>query len=556
MTLSHGGRRWLLPLLDLRDAKSEKEIVDAIARARNIDGIEESEWNFPECGKAIERLQRVIASGERVGIFGDYDCDGITSTALLVRALLRRKARPVVRLPHRAQEGYGMKMKHVDEFAKLGVTLLFTVDTGIGCAKEIASAKERGIDTIILDHHHVPEDPAKPFAVLHPLLSPGWKGTMPSAAGVTWSFVRALEQAENTGWPGQTEDTVLGALGTIADLVELRGGNRTLVQEGLHALSKITSGPLATLATSANVTSISTARDWAFRLAPRINAAGRMDDPMIGLKAILGDASSLQELERLNSERQEVVREHWDEIDVPQVSASNFLFLTSSEYTPGIVGLIAGKLSERFGKPSLVGSLQGDTITASLRSIPGYHVTEALGRAQKLLMTFGGHAQAAGCTFAASRLEELRTVLNADISSRFSGEDLVPLLSIDALLRAEQLTKELAIALQELEPHGQGNDKPRFVIEGARLEELRTMGADNSHLQARVGTVRLVGFGHGSLAEKLNQGASDVTGYLTLHTWKDRTEPQFFLEDVRWGPKNSHSSLQTAQKLPVQNSNN
>lgn len=528
-------RRWLAPTLDLREAKTAKEIVQALAtsRAITLGGETTDDWKFPDSEKAILRLQKALSANEKIAIFGDYDCDGVTGTALLVRALKRRNARPVVRLPHRGKEGYGLKEMHVEECAKAGVTLLFTVDTGISCKKEVALAKARGMDVIILDHHHVPVEHAEPFAVLHPSLTNVWKGSAPSAAGVVWAFVRDLETYENTGWPGAAEDLVLGALGTIADLVELKDGNRALVRDGIIALKKISQGPLAELALQSNVGDAATARDWAFRLAPRINAAGRMEDPMIALRALLGDKNSMMELERLNSERQENVRGHESELDLETLSGHCFLCATSDAYTPGIVGLLAGKLTERFGKPSLVGSVQNGVVTASLRSIPGYNVTEALGRHAHLLISFGGHAMAAGCTFLAANFEQLKEGLGKDVLTVIPEEDLKPMLPIDAMLNAFQLTKELAEELTKLEPHGQGNLAPRFCIEGVNLRDAGIMGSDGSHLRAKLGNIRIVGFGFGSLADDIMEHPVDVAGHLSVQVWRGETRVEMFLDDIK-----------------------
>jgi single-stranded-DNA-specific exonuclease len=544
---SHINKQWQTPKLDLRSAKSVKEILEAIAGIRNLSISETSTpWSFPEMHKAIQRMQKAVQEKEVIGIFGDYDCDGVTGTALMVRALRRRNVRPVVRLPHRTKEGYGIKMLHIEELAKRGVTLLCTIDTGIGAAKEVAKAKEMGMDVIILDHHHVPEIPALPYAALHPSLSKDWKGAAPSAAGVVWEFVRAWEEIEQAEWIERDHDLVLGALGTVADLVEVRDGNRELVKQGVLALSRVTTGPLAELALQAGIKGIGTARDFGFRLAPRINAAGRMDDPMIALKAVLGDKNSLLELERLNIERQENVRGHWGEIEQPKISEDPFLFVTSAEYTPGIVGLLAGKLTEQYGKPSLVGSIQGENVTASLRSINGYNVTEALGRASDLLLGFGGHAKAAGCTFNVQKTEELRARLNADLLARVNPDSLVPLLSFDAVIAVEQLNMELGKALALLEPHGQGNELPRFLLEGVKLEEVRTMGGEGAHLNAMMGDARVVGFGFGSLAKKLEEEPADIAGHIQVQTWNGQTRLEFFVEDVRFEQGMENAQIRSA----------
>lgn len=531
MDLSWKGKHWREPSLNLCKSTNVQDAVNAIANLRGLRADDSPvAWQFPDLEKAKERLERGMESGEIIGIFGDYDCDGVTGTALLLRLLRARGVRPVVRLPHRANEGYGLKKQHVEEMLRRNVTLLITIDTGIGCPDEVALAMDQGCDVMVLDHHHIPPRRAQPLAVMHPGLSPSWQGAHPAAAGVAWALVSAMrnEQEERE----KDEDAILAMWGTIADLVPLRDGNRTLVRRGLEACVRVQDGPLAALLAQAGLSGTPSARDIAFRVAPRINAAGRMADPMIALKAVLGDTQSLQSLEQLNGQRQATVQYHWDSAWTSMDCDDGFLFLKSDDYTPGIVGLIAGKLTEAFGKPSLVASVQGDVCTASLRSIPAYDVTAALQRHAQLLSSFGGHAQAAGCTFPLTNAHALRRALCEDVGARLSAQDLVPVLGIDAEIASGQLTTPFVEALATLEPHGQGNDQPRFLLRDVSLNDVRTMGQNGAHLQASIDDVRCVGFGLGNMKDRLAEPC-DIVCTVGMQEWQGRTSVQVMIEDVR-----------------------
>jgi single-stranded-DNA-specific exonuclease len=514
-------------------------ILNHLANARGIafGGAKESFGHdarlYPHTERALDRIHEGVARRERIGIFGDYDCDGITSTALLVRFFRRRNIEPVTRLPHRLFEGYGLKETHIKEFAKQGVTLLITVDTGIGSAKEIALARSLGIDVIVFDHHHVPETVPNAHSIIHPALAPDFPLPHPAAAGVTWSMVRALEEREGVvGWEDMETDIAFAAIGTVADLVELRGGNRTLVEQGIEAIKSIKSGPLSFLTVQAGLMERCTCRDIAFKLAPRINAAGRMADPHIALQALLGHQESLLALEQLNQDRQAHVASLFEDSLTTLKADSGLILLASTDYSPGIVGLLAGKLTEKFGRPSLVANITGEVCTASLRSIPGYNITQGLGKISDLLLTYGGHAQAAGCSFLADALPIIHDRMSRDIEATLSPEELLPLLPIDAALTEHMITLELSTLLQELEPFGQGNPEPRFLIPNAKLIDARTVGKDNTHLQAKFGAHKIIGFGLGKLLEATTKPL-DLVARLSVDTWNGRTSVQLMLDDVR-----------------------
>jgi len=531
--LSFTGKRWVLDAA----ADDAGSVVEQLRRRRGITEDDGTSWydplRYPDARKAAERVRAACARGETVGIFGDYDCDGITSTAQMLRLFRRHGVEPVVRLPHRVHDGYGLKPSHIDEFAARSVTLIVTVDTGIVAFDALESARAKGIDVIILDHHHCEERPDA-FAIVHPAFAQAFPEPHPSAAGVVFSFVHAVEGED---WPDRDTDLALAMMGTIADVVPLLGANRRLVIEGLSAVRRLPAGPLRTFVDSIGNGSALSASDIAFRIAPRINAAGRMADPLLALDALLIGGEALEHLHMLNTRRQEeterAVTHALREMGGRQTgSLPPFLTAASASYTPGTVGLIAGKLSERYGRPSLVAHIADDVCTASLRSPTGYHVTEALTRVAHLLTNFGGHAQAAGATFPLAHATELFALLEADASERIPPDQLVPALTMDGILSPAVLTRDLCASLRTLEPFGQGNPEPLFLIPNVTLTAPRLCGKAGAHLQATVGHVKIIGFGLGPLLDHL-RAPVDLAVRLGIDTWNGRESVQLMVTDIR-----------------------
>lgn len=526
------GKVWSLP----NTQTDAMDIVAQLIEARGLtgDGSMTDISAFADFAKACELIQHAVNTKQKIAIFGDYDCDGITGTAQVAKMLRRRGADPVLRLPHRKNEGYGLKDVHMEELKEQGVRLLITVDTGVSCPGPIAQARACGMKTIILDHHRIPAKPAEPDALLHPGISMKGERGQPSAAGLCFAFVLGYEMHDgNEVWESYEEDLVLATVGTVADLVPLVGVNRSLVRAGLHTIPSL-QGQFAEFLERAGAGKGATARDLAFRVAPRINAAGRMDDPMIALRGLLGDTNALQQLDTLNASRQEFVQELLEN-SLSLIDFGRPLIASVSElYTPGVVGLIAGRLTEQHGKPSLIAHREGDVCTASLRSISRYDITAGLTRIAHLLTSFGGHAQAAGCTFSHERFEEIVDALNADICNELGTDPLVPVLSIDAVLDARHVTSRLCEALTALEPFGQENPEPRFVIPNATLTDVKICGSEKNHLQFRIGPVKGIGFRLGHLLPHLSaEQKFDVACRLSINIWNGQKYPQFFVDDIR-----------------------
>ncbi|MCA9370424.1 MAG: hypothetical protein KC680_00500, partial [Candidatus Peregrinibacteria bacterium] len=453
---------------------------------------------------------------------------GITAVAQLVRFFRRRNRDPWVRLPHRIHDGYGLKAHIVQEVIDAGVTLLITADTGIVALAEISLLKKQGIDTIVTDHHAPQEELPLAYAIIHPALS-RHPLPHPCGAGVVYKLVHALEGAP---WEDDRTDAALAMLGTIADLVELRGENRTLTIHGLSALNTLTSGPLSILRDHCCPKGDIHATDIAFRIAPRINAAGRMASPDIALRALLDGGESLTDLDMLNEQRQQLTRELCMRVtqEIDDTTVPPLLAFASLDFPHGILGLIAGKLTEQYGRPSLIAHSDGETCTASLRSTDAYNITLGLSRCRDLLLSYGGHAQAAGCTFARQNFDAIVATLSADIRTHVSLDSLVPTIDIDEELSPADITLAFIASLNRLEPFGQGNPEPLFVIRNVSLIQTRTCGQENTHLTGTIHGIKCVGFTFGQFAGMRDH--VDIVARLDRSEWNGKTEPQLVIVDI------------------------
>lgn len=490
---------------------------------------------FPEMHEAVARIKSAIATRETIAIFGDYDADGITAALQLVRFFRRHGIEPLVHLPDRVAEGYGMKTKSIDALHAKGVTLLITVDTGISAHAEIAYSKAHGIDVIVTDHHRPQGGRPDAFAVIHPMIPQGFPNPDLAGSGVAFTLVRALEGGKP--WPGIEEDVVLATIGTVGDLVPLTGENRLLVIKGLACATKLPPSPLKELIDAVQGKKSLTSTDIAFRIVPRINATGRMAHPDIALHALLDGGDALEQLHRLNEGRQDLVAELMIVASGLVDPALPFLCVVSDRFTPGTVGLIASRLTEEYGRPTMAGSVSGDDVVASLRSVDGVDLFDCLTHpfVRPLLTTCGGHAMAAGCTFRRSAMSEIQSSLNALLDARgITVSTLVPTLHIDASIAHGDLSLAFAASLETLAPFGQGNEEPVFLLPKKKLTEVRTVGAENRHLQCRIGGIKGIGFGLGHLMQAIVSDADfDIACRVGINEWNGRREVQVFIEDIR-----------------------
>lgn len=499
---------------------------------------------------AVARIRAAVAGGERIRVYGDYDADGVTSTALLHRLLTRLGASFDTYIPHRSKEGYGLNLPAIDRAAEAGVKLIVTVDNGISAVEQIAYAAGLGIDVVVTDHHEPPAVlPDRAVAIVNPK-QPGCPYPFKELTGsaVAFKLAHAL-----LGEPDPVYADV-AAIGIVADLMPLIGENRAIVKLGLQEMNaRPCHGVKALAAVSGAEPGRLTSGRLAFGLAPRLNAGGRLAEADIALRLLLAasqDEAELlaAELDMLNQERQQLVEEtlaeadaKWQEIAKAHGGSGPAVIAVAGEgWNAGIAGLVASKLVERYYKPTLVLAADGDTgmCKGSARSIDGFDLHAALTLCEDEMEHFGGHKAAAGMTMRTDRVAALGARLSALAEAWLSADDWVPRKKADLVCRAAELTLDAAEQLRALEPCGIGNPAPRFVLEDAQVLEARTIGKENRHLRAVLGQggrkLEAVGFGRGEDCQAvLGCGSVHALGELSVNEWNGSKRVQLMLQDWR-----------------------
>ena len=453
--------------------------------------------------KAVRRIRTAIRSGEPIVVYGDFDADGVTATALLVQTLEAMGARVNPYIPHRVDEGYGLNCDALDRIAAAGARLVITVDCGIRSPVEVTHGNSLGLDMIVTDHHAIGPEFPPALAVINPKQA-GDPYPFKDLAGVGIAFKLAqallLEEKRKPLAPGplnlaETDLLDLVALGTVADLAPLLGENRSLVQRGLVELGKAQRpGVRALIEESGLRPGKVDATDIGFVLGPRLNAAGRLSTAEISYRLLTAPDSWIaaplaSELGRLNSRRQELTAEKVAlarELLRPEGAARYLYFAVDADFPPGIVGLVAGKLSDDLYRPVLVAELGPQQTHGSARSIPEFNITAALDECRDLLERHGGHAAAAGFTVCNERLEELRQRLQEIASRQLAGQELVPTLEIDMVADLADLNWATAGFLTQLEPCGYANPHPVFASMGLEVADQRPVGKEGQHLKLKV----------------------------------------------------------------------
>jgi len=503
---------------------------------------------------AVERLCRAIEAGERIACYGDYDVDGVTSTALLAGFLRAAGADVVTYVPHRLVEGYGLNAAAVERLAGDGVRLLVTLDCGITAASEVRAAAALGVDAVVVDHHTVPVELPAAAAILNPHQAGCAYPTKELAAvGVTFALLMALRRAlrergrfgPSRPEPNLREALELVALGTVADVVPLVGANRILVRWGLDALARSRRPGVRALKKVAGIADGApvTAGQVGFRLGPRINAAGRLDDAGRGVRLLLtADAAEAEalaaELDRENEARQEIERRILDEAiqdGAARVRAgARGLVLARDGWHAGVIGIVASRVAERFHRPAVLVAMSGDEGKGSGRSVEGFHLYDALAACAPHLARFGGHRHAAGITVARARLDAFREAFEAHAKGRLAEEDLVPRCRIDGWVREGDLTERAAEDLARLGPFGAGHPEPVFALRGAAARA-RTVGAAGAHLKLALGRLDAIGFGMGDRLAACG-GPLDAAFTIGFDEWDGARRLQLKLRDVRPAP--------------------
>ena len=436
--------------------------------------------------RAIERLDAAIERKEKILIYGDYDVDGTTAIVILKTVIELSGGSADFYVPHRLKEGYGMKDDVIERAAESGIRLIISVDTGIRAFAAAGTAERLGIDLIVTDHHLPGSDGVpKAYAVLNPN-QPGCEYPCKAlcGAGVAFKLAQALMEKRPTGKDQSrllTSFLKVVAIATIADAVPLCGENRVFTKLGLDALRRAVNPGLKALLEMAQVpaTRPPTSGEIAFRIAPRLNAAGRMDvaRDVVDLFSVKDPERAREiaaRLDQLNADRQEEERRILQDIDnrfeqQPALREAHCLVIDGEGWHRGVIGITATRVVERYGRPTLVLSYDNGEAYGSGRSIRTFHLLDALESCHELFTRYGGHAHAVGFSLPSERVSELRTHLEAYARQRLTPADFEPALEIDAELDLEQVTPELFQALEQLEPFGQGNPEPVFSAQAVRL---------------------------------------------------------------------------------------
>jgi single-stranded-DNA-specific exonuclease len=454
---------------------------------------------FADLGIAVELLVQAIADQKKIAICGDYDADGMTSTALLLRALSGLNANVDYAIPSRMQEGYGINQRIVEEFAAEGVALILTVDNGIAAHQPIARARELGLAVIITDHHDLPPELPCANAILNPkLLQPS--SVYASLAGVGVAYILAVSLAQRLG---KTQTLItplleLYTLGTIADLAALTGVNRRWLKRGLKLLLRSQfAGIQALIQVSGGADSSHALKPDAigFRLGPRINAVGRIGDPQVVIELLTTDDAGIaltraMQCEQTNRERQQLCTQiereaiAWVEQSQIDLLQACVLVVVQPNWHHGVIGIVASRLVERYGVPVFIGTYEdGAQVRGSARGIPEFDVFAALQFCADLLQKFGGHRAAGGFSLAADQLDKLRSRLSQFACQQLEPAQLKPLVTIDAEANFQQIDWDLYQQIDRLQPWGIGNPEPVFYSPHVRVIDQQPIGKDGLHLK-------------------------------------------------------------------------
>lgn len=507
-----------------------------------------SPFGMRDMDKVVERIHRAVIDGELIAIYGDYDVDGVTATVLLVQYLRSLGAHVIPYIPNRFEEGYGLNNDALDGLLVRGTRLVVTVDCGVRSIAEANHAKLIGLDLIITDHHDPGDELPDAYAILNPKrLGDDYPCKVLAGVGIAYKVAQALSDTSGNHGQGVEIPELLDlvALGTVADLAPLVGENRALVKRGMIEMHN---GRRPGLFSLANVSGIQfdavNTTQIGFNLGPRLNAAGRLESALAAYELLIADnledaAPLALRLDNQNRERQ--VLTHHVINDAEKQAFLNepdpsLLFVISPDYNPGIVGLAAARLTEKYYKPAVVGQSDSETTRCSCRSIPEFNISKALDQCADLLVRHGGHAAAAGFTVTNANLGDLKKRLFSIAEHELAGRDLRPTLFADMELALSDIHSESIDDIARLQPTGQGNPDALFISRAVRIREARTVGADGKHLKLRLGdgviSLDGIAFRLGEYKGNLKERA-DFLYALEFNEYKGRKSIQLNIKDIQ-----------------------
>jgi len=511
---------------------------------------------FKEMEKAVARIITAKEKNEKIAIFGDYDADGVTAAALLFETLNNLGFSEVITyIPDRQIEGYGMNKEALNFLQKSKVNLIITVDCGITNKEETALAQKLGMDVVITDHHHIPKVLPAAIALINPQMeNSGYGFKNLAGVGVAFKLAQALyqkmdpENIEKLKW---LLDLV--AIGTVADCVPLLFENRILVKYGLVVLSKTRRAGLLEMFKVGRIkigeNDFPDTHKIAFQVAPRINAAGRMDHANFAYNLIL-EKSRVKacdlalEIEDKNQKRQKITSEIVREVRIlaeGPFKDKELIFAENEHWPIGILGLVAGKITDEFNKPTAVFQKQQDEFVGSLRSIPQINIIEKIEQCSDLLKKFGGHSQAAGVTLKKENFDAFYKKLSQLIANELDGKKMLPTLEIDLEIAAKDVSWELLGEIRKMEPFGKENEEPVFLVRNLKVGEIKVVGNGSKHLKISVlaedspKVFDGIGFGMGEKFSQIIQAGDKVDAVVNLQEdeWNGNRKIQLQIIDLR-----------------------
>jgi single-stranded-DNA-specific exonuclease len=506
-------------------------------------------FEIPNIEKAARRALLAKERGEKVLVYGDYDVDGVTGTAILVHTLKLLGMDPSYYIPHRYGEGYGLSLESVKKIAETGVKLIITVDCGIASVVEIEAANALGMEVIVTDHHNLPHRLPPAVVIVNPKqIREEHPSKYLSGAGVAFKFAWALLRTagiKDSAFLTSLLD--LASLGTVSDVVPLTGENRILAVGGINLLNERKRLGIKHLAEAASLSGKISVNQIYFALAPRLNAAGRLEHASKSVELLLSDdpvrtRELAGDLNRINARRQDlgskIKEEVFAKIDAAHTAENKIILADGEGWHPGVIGIVASQVVDSYCRPAVLIGHHDGVGRGSARSVDGVNVYELLDSCRDLFTDFGGHEGAAGFEIVTDNIPELRRRLAAEAERRIDPADLVGRIEIDAEIEPSRITLGMINELDRLQPYGEGNAPPLFMIRDLELADFKTVGSEGRHLKAyfsRNGMrLEAIGFRMGAEAKKLDhQKSYDIAFRLECNEYNGFESVQLSLVDLR-----------------------
>jgi len=504
---------------------------------------------IPDILKAARRVLAARERQEKILVYGDYDVDGVTGTAILVHTLRFLGFSPSYYIPHRYGEGYSLSLDSVKKIAGEGVGLIITVDCGVSSFIEIEEANALGIEVVVTDHHNIPKQLPRAHAIVNPKLIRGEHPSKDlSGAGVAfklaWALLRVAGIKDSSFLTSLLD---LACLGTVSDVVPLTEENRVLAVVGLNLLNQRRRKGIQHLAQASSLKNRISVENIYFGLAPRLNAAGRLEHASKSVELLLteqeAEARSLaQELNKINTRRRDIGgsirQEVFSKLTDEYISQNKLVILSGQNWHPGVIGIAASQVVDRYFRPAVLVGINDGVGRGSARSIDGFNIFDLLETCRDLFLDFGGHAGAAGFEIRADDIPTLERRLQQEADRSLSTEELRPRVVVDAQLDPSLITMSLIKELEVLDPHGEGNPAPVFMSAGLSLIDARRVGSDGRHLKLKFadGDINLeaIGFDMGHMEKGLSyEHKHDIAYHLEANEWNGFETAQLSLVDVR-----------------------